>query len=675
VTLLCSRRFRPALAALLFSATPLRAGSRVQPVASYQIEASYTAAGHTLTGKETVRFTNRTSHALADLELHLYLNAWRNDRSTWLREEREGRGRPRRRNDAPEWFGYSEINRIELADGTDLTAGLRFLAPDDGNTDDRTLASAPLPRPLAPGESVVFRIDFAARFPRTIARTGWKDDFVMGAQWFPKLCAATDAGWSAHQFHAGTEFFADFGDYDVTLTLPKDMKGKVGATGVIKDEVELSGGLVRVRFLAEDVHDFAWTASPRYEVYRDTFTHEGLPNVEIILLLQPDHRRVKERYFRATKEALAHYGMWYLPYPYPAVTVVDPPWGSASGGMEYPTLFTGGVRWLAPPEAQSPEGVTIHEFGHQVFYGMIATNEFEEAHLDEGFNSYATDRTLKAAYGDPDFMVRFFGIPFVFRSVPITESGRVTRFADWQTKSRSDATSVPTFRDLDGPAILNNAYNKTATLLASCERTFGEKTWSAVMKTYAQRFAFRHPTSQDFLAVVKEIAGGEAEERVRESWGTSYTVDYAVTVAETRPAAPSAGWQGAGSERTFAATRKAAPEKTEAATSWESVVVIRRMGEATWPTEVEFRFAGSPPLRRTWDGKARWIRYRITGPKLLEAIADPDRKDLLDVNVLNNGRRTESDTAAASHWAGRLRFWAQNVLELFALLGFAGAVP
>jgi hypothetical protein len=637
-------------------------------VASYEIEAAYSPADHTLTGKETVRFTNRTSRALTDLQLHLYLNAWRNDRSTWLREEKEGRGRPRRRRDGAEWFGYSEINRLALADGTDLTAGLRFLSPDDGNADDRTLASVPLPRPVAPGEAIVFRIDFAAKFPRTIARTGWKDDFVMGAQWFPKLCAATDAGWSAHQFHAGTEFFADFGDYDVTLTLPKELKGKVGASGILKEEVELRGGFVRVRFLAEDVHDFAWTASPRYEVYRDTFTHEGLPNVEIILLLQPDHRNVRERYFRATKEALAHYGSWYLPYPYPAVTVVDPPWGSASGGMEYPTLFTGGAHWLAPKDVHSPESVTVHEFGHQVFYGMIATNEFEEAHLDEGFNTYAQNRTMRAAFGDPFLTQRFFGIPVVFPS-QILEGGRVGRYADWQVKSRSDATSVPTFRNLDGPGILNNAYNKTATLLASCERTFGEKTWSAVMKMYAQRFAFRHPRSRDFLAVVREVAGAEAGELVRETWDTSNTVDYAVTVADTHPIVPAAGWLGAGSEKTFAA-----PGKPEPGTSWESVVVVRRMGEATWPTEVEFRFAGSPPLRRTWDGRARWIRYRITGPRLLEAVADPDRKDLLDVNILNNGLKTDKAPAAANHWAHRLRFWAQNVLELFALLGFAGGI-
>ena len=128
---------------------------------------------------------------MPDLRLHLYLNAWRNDRSTWLRESEEGAGRRRPKGKDAEWFGWSDINRIALADGTDLTAGLRYLAPDDGNAEDRTLVSVPLPRPIPPGETLVFSVDWASKLPRTVARTGWKDDFVMGAQWFPKLCKAT----------------------------------------------------------------------------------------------------------------------------------------------------------------------------------------------------------------------------------------------------------------------------------------------------------------------------------------------------------------------------------------------------------------------------------------------------------------------------------------------------
>jgi Peptidase family M1 domain len=653
------------LVALAWSA-PLAAGSRVPPVASYQIEASY-AAGHRLTGKETVRFTNRTSRPLPDIQMHLYLNAWRNDRSTWLRRQAEGGGRrPAARGTGEEWSGYSELNRVALSDGTDLTSAIRFIAPDDGNANDRTVVSIALPRPVAPGETLVFQVDFEAKFPRTIARTGWKDDFLLAAQWFPKLGAATDQGWNCHQFHPGTEFFADFGDYDVTLTLPKEMKGKVGASGVLKEEADLPGDRVREHFVAEDVHDFAWTCSPRFEVHRETFTHIGLPNVEIVLLLQPDHRSVKNRYLRAVEEGLAHYGEWYIPYPYPTITVVDPPWGTAAGGMEYPTFFTGGTRWLAPRGSHSPEHVTVHEFGHQIFYGLLASNEFEEAHLDEGFDTYATNKTMKAAYGDEVFVERFYGIPFPFPSIELPYPVyRGRGFYDWQVKSRSDATNVPTFRNLDGRAVFTNAYAKTGLTLASCERTLGEATWARVMKTYATRWAFRHPTSADFRSVVKEVAGEKADELFQAAWDSSDTIDYAVTVAETKRVGPVAGYVGDGAARTFTAPRK----EPNPGGGWESTVVIRRMGEAAWPVDVELRFASGETVRRAWDGKDRWIRYRITGPRLVTAVVDPDEKCLLDVNRLNNGRTVEKDGAAAARWAHRFRFWAQNLLEVFSLLG------
>jgi hypothetical protein len=655
------------LFAALLAAPPLRAGSRVPPVASYRMNVTYDGKEHTLAGTSAVTFVNRTSRPVPDLCFHLYLNAWRNDRSTWMREAAEGMGRERGRGTSPEGFGWSEINRIALADGTDLTRGLRYVAPDDGNADDRTVACVPVPKPVAPGETLAVALDWAAKLPRVQARTGWKDDFVMGAQWFPKLGAATERDWNVHQFHAGTEFFADFGDYDVTLTLPKEMKGKVGASGVQKEETDVAGG-VKVRFVAEDVHDFAWTASPRFEVSRETFSEPGLPNVEMILFLQPDHRRARNRYFTAARAALHEYGRRYVPYPYPELTIVDPPWGSASGGMEYPTLFTGGVAWLSPAGTGSPEGVTVHEFGHQIFYGLLASNEFEEAQMDEGFDTYAADVTMRAAFGESPLVVRFFGIPVVFRSIllPRPESGN-ERYLDWQVSSRSDPTSRSTFRMLDGAAIRVNAYSKTALALASAERTLGEPTWSTVMKAYTTRYAFKHPTAADFRAVVRGLAGDTADSLFHEAWDSSKTFDYAIGSVSTRPVAPVVGWVGDGPDRRF---HEAAPPG--APPLYESVVVVRRMGDAVWPVDVELTFAEGHVFRTRWDGVDRWIRYRATGPKLLSARVDPDRKLLLDVNVLNNGLRVEEDRRAANRWAMRLRFWAQNALEFFALLGFAG---
>ena len=89
------------------------------------------------------------------------------------------------------------------------------------------------------------------------------------------------------------------------------------------------------------------------------------------LLLQPEHAGQAERHFDATRVALRFYGEWFGAYPYGHVTVVDPAWQSGAGGMEYPTLFTAGTRWLAPRHVMQPESVTVHEAGHQFWYGIV----------------------------------------------------------------------------------------------------------------------------------------------------------------------------------------------------------------------------------------------------------------------------------------------------------------
>ena len=144
------------------------------------------------------------------------------------------------------------------------------------------------------------------------------------------------------------------------------------------------------------------------------------------LLLQPEHEAQADRHFAATRAVLKYYGEWFGAYPYGHITIVDPAWQSDAGGMEYPTLFTAGTRWLAPRGATQPEGVTIHEAGHQFWYGVVATNEFEHAWMDEGLNTFATARTIAEVF-EPNYLVkRYFGgfIPWTFRDVPLSRADR-----------------------------------------------------------------------------------------------------------------------------------------------------------------------------------------------------------------------------------------------------------
>ena len=168
-----------------------------------------------------------------------------------------------------------------------------------------------------------------------------------------------------------SEFYADFGRYDVSITVPS--RFIVGATGKRVSESK-AGGKTTHRYVQDNVHDFAWTADPRFLVTEFTFDPArdiparwiaraarelgmreadlALKPIACRLLLQPGHERGRERYLRSTKEAIAFFGLWYGLYPYETLTIVDPPDdGVGSGGMEYPTFFTGEGATLPDPLA------------------------------------------------------------------------------------------------------------------------------------------------------------------------------------------------------------------------------------------------------------------------------------------------------------------------------------
>src|SRR6185436_14891391 len=193
---------------------------------------------------------NIAAKATDELQFHLYWNAWRGPRSTWLREAAVGGNRYIRRSD--EWASI-DVSTIRLQGPTesDLTPSKRFIAPDDGNRDDQTVMTVRLPQPIAPGGSATIEVQWQAHVPRTFARTGAIANFFFIAQWFPKLGVLQEDGWNCHQFHAGTEFFSDYGVYDVRMTVPQGWR--LGATGVERERRDNGNGSTTHRYYQEDV--------------------------------------------------------------------------------------------------------------------------------------------------------------------------------------------------------------------------------------------------------------------------------------------------------------------------------------------------------------------------------------------------------------------------------------
>ena len=631
--------------------------------ANYTIEAVLDPNARTLEGRSVLTWRNISSRPASELRFHLYYNAWKNTRSTWMREQVLARRAALADRPAENW-GWITVTSMRLpATGAiarvDLTDRLRHVAPDDGNPDDQTVLAVPLPQRVNPGETIEVEIEWTSKIPRTFSRTGAIGDFFFIAQWFPKVCVLEDSGWNCHQFHAGTEFFADYGVYDVQLTVPTGWV--LGATGARRTLQDNDDGTTSHRYVQEDVHDFAWTTSPDFLERTATFEHDTLPTVEMRLLLQPEHAGQAERHFAATRATLRHYGEWYGPYPYEHITIVDPAWQSGAGGMEYPTLFTAGTRWLAPADVTQPEGVTVHEAGHQFWYGLVGNNEFEHAWIDEGLNTFSTARTIEESFSPNYYARRYFGgfIPYVFRDIPRSRATDGNRLSGYRSAARSDAQSTPTYQYWPGTggAI---TYNKTALWLHTLERYLGWETLQRIMSTMFARWTYGHPQPRDFFSVANEVSGTDLGWFFDQVHGGSNVFDYGIQQLTSRPIV-GRGFFDDGDERQFYARRG---EGTRHRTD----VIVRRYGEAVFPVEVLVGFADGEEVRVRWDGEARWHQFTFTrSARAVRAIVDPDRVLLLDVNYTNNGKTLAPQADAAStKWMLKWMVWLQDLMLTYA---------
>jgi aminopeptidase N len=610
--------------------------------ANYEIDARLDDEAKSIRGREIIRWRNITDQATSELQFHLYWNAWRDRESTWLRErEMAGAFRP------PAADAWSSIDITTLRVGEtsselrDLTRNMRFIAPDDGNARDRTVMSVALEQSVGPGESIEVELEWTAKIPRPFARTGWIGDYYFIAQWFPKLGVLEPNGWNTHQFHAATEFYSDFGVYDVRLTLPRGFV--VGASGRRSARTDNDDGTTTHRYRGEDIHDFAWTASRSFIDVSRRFEHPALPAVDVRLLLLPEHRGHADRYFAIITATLEKYGEWFGAYPYGYLTVVDPAFQSESDGMEYPTLVTGRSRWLTPDHSQTPEGTTAHEVGHQWWYGMVATNEFEHAWMDEGFNTYATARVLAEAVNPNRLESRYFGsfIPWSFRDIPFTRVDN-DRLAGYRLNAEADAQWTPSFRYWPATASIIS-YNKTALWLHTLEQRLGWPMLQRILRTYFDRWKFKHPKPSDFFDVVREVSGQGHAWFFDEVYRSSNTFDYGVQEFRSERIDDSA-----------AAT----------ATAFRTTVVVRRYGEAVFPVDVVTTFDTGERIKETWNGQDRRAMFVYERSARATSVqVDPDHVLLLDVAYTNNSRTLKPRREEASlKWSLKWMVWLQDLM-------------
>ncbi|KIG12678.1 Zn-dependent aminopeptidase [Enhygromyxa salina] len=688
-------------------------------VVDYWIDARLDERAHEIHGTLRMAWRNRTARSVDRLPLHLYMNAFRAEDSAWMAD---ARGSHRGQNLARDRWGFVDVSRVSLLahnpaqprivlEQTPSQPGVPLRFGEDAEPSTMTVT---LPEPVGAGESVVLELEFTTRLPQVFARTGYYGDFHMAGQWFPKIGVLEEqAGWQAHTFGLFSEFYADFGDYEVFLDVPSDYV--VGATGVRVGEEAPSEGRKRLHYRAQMVHDFAWVADPNFIEHWGEY--EG---IRIRQLIQPKFVDDADTHLEAQKLALASMEARFGSYPWSTITIVHAPEGAGgAGGMEYPTLYTTSNIADSPLPAwvlrERITGVftTVHEFGHQYFQGLFASNEHAQPWLDEGMNTTANQLVYWDAYGDDPWVVELLGHPLTTKDlIALSMLFGADRDPIDQPADRFDPV-VESYGAV--------TYQKTAAVMLTLRELCGRAPWDRAMARYAALARFAHPNGALLERVLVEEIGDERGRLAMVGDGGPGTVwldvqdyldqglrgaalpDFRLLAVGNRRALGDAGWHRVAegeplppeppqaviaTQRALAGLFGYAPPigpsgltRSETPGDWntkvaaldddrvEGFVVVGRRTSFRMPVEVLVEFGDGERLTLVWDGQADHHRFDFPGRRVTKAIVDPRMQVLLEARKLDNAAWAKD---AADPPAEPLSGWLGDMDEAAALAVLGG---
>lgn len=655
-------------------------------VVDYQIEASLDPVKHTVDGKQRLTWRNRSKEPVRSVYVHLYLNAFQNADSTFFTEQRKSGGGFRSGVDTKDGdWGYMELRSVQQGGAS---VPWKFVHPDGGPATDQTVVRMDLPQAVAPGASTTLDINFFDQLPRVVARAGYFGSFHLVAQWFPKIGVlelpgergATAVRWNAHEYHSQSEFYADFGSYDVKLTVPKAFT--VGATGEQQGEPVEKDGKRTYRFMQGDVHDFAWTADSRTATPLTATWHgEGSPEVKITVLFPPEYASHAAPSLQSAKDSLDYFSRTLGPYPYKTLTVVVPPYNAnEAGGMEYPTFYTADNYSDVTPGTFGAAGldfVNVHEFGHGYFYGILANNEFEEPMLDEGLNEYWDNRMLRDTGRDYRLAT---GLTRRLGFAPRVDFMHIERFGTPRDEP-SDPIGQNAYDRLQG---VGPVYSRTSLAMHDLEAQLGKEVTERAFKEFYRRWKFRHPSIADLRETLAEASGQRAlvEKVFAQQVYSIERVDDRVSKFTSEEVLPLPGVHLVNGKRVELTEDQADEQAGKQRKEWKKAhpdakpdtgpfpyltkVTVRRRG-ADVPQVLVVEFADGSKETVNWGGEERWHTFEWTKPvKGVSARIDPEGKHLLDVSKLDDSRTLKSDGSAARRWTFDFAAIVQSLIALIA---------
>ena len=484
-----------------------------QQEANYTMDVTMDVNTFQYQGTQQISYTNNSPDALNQVFYHLYFNAFQpgsemdarlssiEDPDGRMMEDKKSRISPL----SPNEIGFLDVkNLVQNGKPVNFTV-------------DGTVLQAILAEPIAPGETVVFSLEFNGQVPLQIRRSGRNSSEGVAlsmSQWYPKMAEYDFEGWHADPYIA-REFHGVWGDYDVTITLDKNYT--IGGTGYLQNPQEIGhgyeapgtkvkkqrGNTLSWHFKAPMVHDFMWAADPEYT--HDVLEMENGPILHFLYKNKPELVENWKALQPKTAQAMAFFSKNVGPYPYEQYSVIQ----GGDGGMEYAmsTLITG------ERKLNSLIGVMAHEMAHSWFQHILATNEAKHSWMDEGFTSFISSLCMQELSEKPS-------------ENPFAGSYRGYQYLIKSGKEQPQTTHSDRYEFNSAYSIA--AYSKGSIFLSQLGYIIGQDKLMETLKKYYTDFKFKHPTPNDIKRTAEKVSGLQLDWYLMDWTQTTNTIDYAI---------------------------------------------------------------------------------------------------------------------------------------------------
>ncbi|BBB32841.1 peptidase M1 [Thermotomaculum hydrothermale] len=485
-------------------------------IVGYKINVKLDTISHKIIGSEKIFWLNNTQFPTKTLYFHLFMNAFANNHTKMMRNTEKLRHGMLGIKLTPQTAGYCRVKKI-MVNFNDLTE--YFVV-------DETVGILHLPFEVKPGESVIIDVDFETKLPRIMIRSGYAGSFHFVGQWFPKLGVFEQNGnWYCEQYDGNGEFYSDFGVYQVEVTLPSYFTAT--GTGIVLGE-KIEGDVKKIKFYAEDVHDFAFVAWDKFRILSKKIGEKTL-----YVYYFDEHKDIAKRELDALVKVFQWYQKNIGEYPYPDYKVIDVPFNAiASSGMEYQNFSTSFSLSVFPEWLRATESTVVHEFGHAYWQGMVATNENRQAWADEGLNSFFEGLIMDTLYGKCSEL----------KFKAFCQNG-FSRFlsADFEMlKYEKPDKKASEFVSRGGYGLAS--YNKFALTLKTIANIEGNEVVVDAAREFFQRFKFTHPDGKEFLNILNEKTNNKYKELLDNVIYTSSFPDASVISVKKNSVDPFKGY-------------------------------------------------------------------------------------------------------------------------------------